>query len=347
MCVILVKPAKTQMFKWEYIYNSMNNNSDGAGIMFPLDGKVQIHKGFMNYRQLRRFFRTMKGNVNLYDIPIVFHARLATHGKTKPENTHPFPLSNDRSAVQAITSTCDIGFAHNGVISQMPRDDIFSDSQLLVMNYLANLSWADLNKGHVRALIEQLFGKFNRMAFMNNVGEVLMLGDFEYKKDDSLWCSNTSYKNSYYRRGAAGSYYGTHGWYDGDEWGGYASSNTASHARHTHRGSSSYSTTNPIKDARDPKFWREVFGKRDKIVTACFGGDNTAFYRYISSFQKDGSGKPCENCHATAKDIVFAYNYDGKMLCWECATCAIIADFEKLDPNNEEVKKIIDAQLEG
>lgn len=347
MCVILVKPANAPMIKWEFIFNSMNNNGDGAGIMFPHDGKVQIHKGFMNYRQLRRFMRSLKSAVNLYDIPLVFHARLATHGKTKPENTHPFPLTNDKALVQAITATADIGIAHNGVISQMPRDDIFSDSQLLVMNYLSYLSWEDLSKGHIRALLEQLFGKYNRMALMNGNGELLMLGDFEWKADDGLFASNTSYRYAY--RGRGTTYYGTHGWYDGDDFSGY-DTNTGTHMTDVRgrRGSSSFSTTtNHTKDARNPKFWKTVFEKRDKIVAACFGGDNSSFYKYVSSFQKDSDNRGCEACKAAAKDIVFSYNYDGRRLCWECVTCAIIEDFEKLDLNNQEVKDIIDKQIGG
>jgi hypothetical protein len=343
MCVILYKPANSPMFKWEYLYNSMNNNADGAGVMFPLDGKVIIHKGFMNYRQLKRWLRSFKGRVDLFKTPLVFHARLATHGKTKPENTHPFPLSSKRPDVQQIEAACDIGFAHNGIISQMPKDDIFSDSQLLVLDYLSGLTWEQLGKPHIKALMIQLFGTYNRMIFMHSSGEVIMCGDFEYKVEDGLWCSNGSYRTCYYHRGCGRQYSGgAHGWYDNDDFDGYGSNVY---------GSADYSTVqrqivHNTKNARDPSFWKEVFSRRDKVVSACFGGDNASFYRYISSFQRDTGHNGCEACKATAKDIVFAYEYNHRKLCWECVTLDILTDFEKLDLTNPEVVAMVKEGLE-
>ena len=49
MCIIAAKPAGVAMPSAEKIENMWNRNSDGAGIMYAVDNKVHIEKGFMTY----------------------------------------------------------------------------------------------------------------------------------------------------------------------------------------------------------------------------------------------------------------------------------------------------------
>ena len=48
MCIICVSPARTRQPSISQIKTMFRNNPHGAGYMFARDGRVQIHKGFMD-----------------------------------------------------------------------------------------------------------------------------------------------------------------------------------------------------------------------------------------------------------------------------------------------------------
>ena len=48
MCIICVSPARTRQPSISQIKTMFKNNPHGAGYMFARDGRVQIHKGFMD-----------------------------------------------------------------------------------------------------------------------------------------------------------------------------------------------------------------------------------------------------------------------------------------------------------
>ena len=50
MCIIAIKEKGVAMPDLETLNNMWNNNPDGAGYMFPFDGKVHIRKGFMSLK---------------------------------------------------------------------------------------------------------------------------------------------------------------------------------------------------------------------------------------------------------------------------------------------------------
>ena len=48
MCIICVSPARTRQPSISQIRTMFRNNPHGAVYMFSRDGRVQIHKGFMD-----------------------------------------------------------------------------------------------------------------------------------------------------------------------------------------------------------------------------------------------------------------------------------------------------------
>ena len=49
MCVIVNKNRGIELPRKELLENCFSNNSDGAGMMYNLNGKVYIEKGFMKF----------------------------------------------------------------------------------------------------------------------------------------------------------------------------------------------------------------------------------------------------------------------------------------------------------
>ena len=60
MCIIAVKPAGIKMPERDQIEIMWHNNPDGAGIMYSLNGKVYIEKGFMSLIRFSCEYRTDK-----------------------------------------------------------------------------------------------------------------------------------------------------------------------------------------------------------------------------------------------------------------------------------------------
>ena len=118
-----------------------NVNSDGAGFMYVEKGAVRIEKGFMKYKNFIKALEKVGARLDLTATPVVMHFRITTHGGTRPENTHPFPITESLGALKKLKSTTDVGVAHNGIIPITPRKGI-SDTMEYVLSQLAPLKKA-------------------------------------------------------------------------------------------------------------------------------------------------------------------------------------------------------------
>ena len=85
MCIIAAKPAGTKMPDQETIRRMWYGNPDGAGIMYALDGKVRIEKGFMKLSDLEARLDEIR---KTYDLSILM-------------TTHDFSML-ERYADQAV-----------------------------------------------------------------------------------------------------------------------------------------------------------------------------------------------------------------------------------------------------
>ena len=110
-------------------------NPHGAGYMVARDGRVEIHKGFMDLNDYLRAIRTE--HFTAAD-SVVYHFRISTQAGVNPEMTHPFPLSNQPWRMRRLDECCRIGVAHNGVIrlTSDPDNDRYSDTALFITQYL-------------------------------------------------------------------------------------------------------------------------------------------------------------------------------------------------------------------
>lgn len=208
MCVIAAKPAGIDMPSDEIIENMWKRNSDGAGFMYAQGGQVHIEKGFMTLDRFKQKLKEIDKKYSLKKLSVVMHFRITTHGGTKPENTHPFPISDSLSMLKKRRVTTDLGVAHNGMIDIATPKDI-SDTMQYIASELAPLKRAMpefYRNKDMMLMIEHRTD--SKLAFLDKKGRIETVGNFI--EQDGVKYSNRTFEN----------YYGYRG-YSWSEWDGY------------------------------------------------------------------------------------------------------------------------------
>jgi hypothetical protein len=187
MCIILYKPRKVPMPSLEVMENCFTANPDGAGFMWKEGDIIHISKGYMTLDALQ-------GALNNLDTPkmleLVIHFRISTTGSSIPQNTHPFPLSNDVDDLRALNIICERGLAHNGILHDYAKfhniDTDMSDTM-----YFAK-SIAGVKDRFIETVIAPHAAKGSKFVYMNGKGKTIHFGMFK-PKGTGIWYSNTSY----------------------------------------------------------------------------------------------------------------------------------------------------------
>ena len=205
MCVIAAKPQGTEMPTTNEIANMWNRNPDGAGLMYALGGKVHIEKGFMDYATYRERLDQLDDLYGLKDLAVVMHFRITTHGGTKPENTHPFPISDSLGMLKKLKLTTDVGVAHNGIIPVTPRTKDISDTMEYIAGQLAPLKKAMRKFYEDKNLMEMIKNATeSRLAFLTGDSKIYTVGNFV--EHNGIMYSNKSYETDNWRNYYLGSY---------------------------------------------------------------------------------------------------------------------------------------------
>lgn len=193
MCIIAAKPAGVKMPDQETIRRMWYGNPDGAGVMYALDGKVRIEKGFMKLSALETRLDEIRKTADLDATGVVLHFRITTHGGTRPENCHPFPITDSLARLRMTRVTAPVGVAHNGIIDITPRDRSISDTMEYIASQLAPLSRALPSfyaNPDAMTLIQNAIR--SRMVFLTGGGELYMTGNFV--EQDGIFYSNKSFQ---------------------------------------------------------------------------------------------------------------------------------------------------------
>lgn len=192
MCIIASKPAGVDMPRDKYIENMFVNNPDGAGLMFAYNNRVYIEKGFMTLSAFKDKLAELDMLYGLKTLPLVMHFRITTHGGTKPENCHPFPVADSVGLLKKLKSNTDLGVAHNGIIDITPRKKDISDTMEYILSQLAPLKRGMPKFYENKALLEMIYNAIDsKMVFMNSKGNLVHIGDF--REEDGIKYSNGSY----------------------------------------------------------------------------------------------------------------------------------------------------------
>lgn len=191
MCIICAKPANTKMPSSKYIKNMWEGNSDGAGIMWTNNNKVHIKKGFMDFKSFKRFLTKLSKTYDMYKTPLVMHFRITTHGGTKPQNTHPFPVVSNIKKLQALEICTDLGVAHNGTI-KIDNPPEISDTMAYISKRLSRIRGENGNFYKKQDMLEKIENEISsKMCFLDNRGNLEFIGHFI--EDEGIKYSNTSY----------------------------------------------------------------------------------------------------------------------------------------------------------
>lgn len=216
MCVISIKTAGQRKWTRVELGEMIAHNPDGSGFMY-FDRKaksVKIEKGFFSVDKAFNYLRRLPD-----DAPIVFHARIATHGAKCQGLCHPFPLyavNSDKylapdDMVKSRLS-CSVGLAHNGVLSLYPESDL-SDTATFALFVNRHFSVEQLPY-----LWEVLQGSSmvngSRLVTLDSNGEIRKLG--QWQEADGFFYSNLFFRKQWWKRTEAGGLYNPY-LYDWDE----------------------------------------------------------------------------------------------------------------------------------
>lgn len=182
MCVAIYKPASIPTPDLKTLKECWEANPDGAGFAMYKNGSIEIHKGFMKWKDFENAYK--KYGLSTFYGPLLLHFRIATHGKVIPGNAHPFPISNLKEELQSVNlvlkdSDCLI---HNGILPITPSDKTISDS----MELCKRLSRFD-SVTQVMGLLNEFLGS-NKIAIMDRYGRVTIWGD--WIDVGGVWFSN-------------------------------------------------------------------------------------------------------------------------------------------------------------
>lgn len=212
MCVICIKPHNVPMVDEETLSNMWVNNPDGAGFMYAKDGKVHIQKGYMTYNAFSKALDELRKSIDLDKTSIILHFRITTHGGTKPENCHPFPVTDSVGMLKKIRTTAQLGVAHNGIINISPRKGI-SDTMEYIASQLGPLQKAVPKFYKDKNLMQMISNAIDsKMAFMDKEGKIYTIGNFV--EEGGVKYSNTSYKAYRWSKSL-------YDYYDGKSWNAY------------------------------------------------------------------------------------------------------------------------------
>lgn len=210
MCIICVSKKGIRQPNGHELQNMFSRNPDGAGYMVSRNGKVEIHKGFMNFNE---FMRNVNNENFTDDDVVIYHFRISTQGGVNREMCHPFPLTTKLSLTKQLDITCPVGIAHNGIISMTTsRNAEYSDTALFVAQYLPIFvrNKKDMRNPNVMTALYECIR--SKMALLDGDGYVATCGDFITEKSGLLF-SNSTYRDYEYKQfslknyGKGGYYY--------------------------------------------------------------------------------------------------------------------------------------------
>ena len=198
MCIAVFKPAGQNAPTIETLKQCFKRNPDGAGFMVAINDKVVIRKGFMKFKDFEKAYKSFFQDVNDKDYSVVYHFRIQTQGGAQPMLTHPYPLTRSYAEMRKLDNECEIGVAHNGIISLTSEYGVKdrNDSMTFISEYLVDIIhgnhyWS--KKPEKVRLVNRLLGGGypNKLAILSKTGYCALIGN--WIKDNGIYYSNTSY----------------------------------------------------------------------------------------------------------------------------------------------------------
>jgi len=218
MCIIVAKEKGKKLPNKSILETCFIKNNDGAGLMYVKNNQVIIDKGYMTFDSLYKRIEELKKEFNsdLTDKSLVIHFRIGTHGENDKYTTHPFPITNNRDELRKTKTTCSVGMAHNGIISEYNYDKVLSDTQSFIKDCVS--VYKSYNKQfykdkRIMSILEKSING-SRLCFLDNKENIYYIGNFI--EDEGIKYSNSTYKQVQYNNYYSGYYNGNSGKYYDD-----------------------------------------------------------------------------------------------------------------------------------
>jgi len=178
MCLLICAP-KGRVDEDEILENGFTNNSDGAGFAYSHNKKLIVKKGFFDFDTFIKEYRGIPENA-----PNLVHFRLATSGRRNEENCHPFFVSQR------------LAFAHNGVFRCVNGDSEYSDTHYFNETIIKPVFSKNPRVVFTKAaqfMLGETIGGYNKIAFLNHLGETIIVNEIAGDWSGGVWFSNSSW----------------------------------------------------------------------------------------------------------------------------------------------------------
>lgn len=188
MCIIAIYENGTRPTA-DSVKTMIKNNADGAGIAWTQGGSVHAVKGLTTAAAVMDIVAGIPVGA-----PIVFHARIATHGGVYSGMCHPFPVSRKIAPTAAAWSSDTSAFFHNGILRSWSPSAAsrLSDSAIFCADVVAPLQL--LGRTRRDAILHRIAtSTASKFAIIDADGHVSRLGD-GWVFDGGVWYSNSSFR---------------------------------------------------------------------------------------------------------------------------------------------------------
>lgn len=193
MCLIIAKPKYVQLPPKIYLENGLETNKDGIGVALHKDNanEIIIKKDFKN---INDFYPWLINNV-MIDDSLIIHFRLATSGLKDEGNRHPYPITKNKELLRQTNLVCQDAVAHNGVLKDYDKHEVYNDTQKFVLDILSDESIKNnLSNKPVQKLIKNFIGT-DKLVIMFSTGDLIFIGEFV--EENGVSYSNYGYRSSY------------------------------------------------------------------------------------------------------------------------------------------------------
>jgi predicted glutamine amidotransferase len=181
MCIIAVQP-KGKKISRKTLQNCWNNNEDGAGLMYSVNGEIIVKKELHSFDKFMQY----KQEADKHNVNIVIHFRISTSGGVNLLNCHPFKVNNN------------LHFCHNGMLDIIvPKNSTINDTQIYNNMILRNLPKNWQRNNAILKLVQQSIGSRNKFVLLDELGMYYIINEDAGNWENDCWFSNTSYQYSY------------------------------------------------------------------------------------------------------------------------------------------------------
>lgn len=175
MCMLIFQKEGKRITK-EQALRFKSANPDGFGLMYVENTNLVIYKSL----DFEDFFAEYLTRCNLIGnkTPMVLHFRAGSSGYISLDNCHPFFSSET------------VGFAHNGVMTEFSGDKEFSDTYMFNEKIVKPIVNDLFTCPETTILLKEFIGTYNKLVFLNNKKEFLIINEEEGVWLDDIWFSN-------------------------------------------------------------------------------------------------------------------------------------------------------------